>query len=224
MRRLLSSSLLALTTACTAATPATATANAPAPVPAAAKATAPTPGLSPEAEYERKLENRCNDIMNTLALTDALKASSVRQVILDQYRALHSWQETNDRRMGELKKASHSPDAAVSAKAKTDLETLMATRKDLRVAFLSALGKQLSQAQVDLVKDKMTYNKVQVTFTVYCAQNPWFTEENKAAVKAWLLEAREEAIDGGSADEKSDIFNKFKGRINNYISKNKPAK
>ena len=30
--------------------------------------------------------------------------------------------------------------------------------------------------------------------------------------------AREKAIDGGSADEKSAIFKKYKGRINNYLS------
>jgi hypothetical protein len=34
-----------------------------------------------------------------------------------------------------------------------------------------------------------------------------------------LLEAREHAMDGGSSEEKHAIFGKYKGRINNYLSK-----
>jgi len=42
-----------------------------------------------------------------------------------------------------------------------------------------------------------------------------------------LKEARELAIDGGSAEEKTAIFGKYKGKINNYLSAqghNKKAK
>ena len=34
-----------------------------------------------------------------------------------------------------------------------------------------------------------------------------------------LLEAREYAMDAGSSEEKHGWFGKFKGRINNYLSK-----
>jgi len=203
-----------------AAAPASAT--APTAAPAAPSAT--KPGVSPTADYERKLDNRCNDILGALALTNAVKAAAVKEILLNHYRALHGWQESNDTRLGELKKATHGPDASAVAAAKADLATLLDTRKELRTAFLAALSKHLSSDQITVIKDKMTYGKVKLTYTVYCAQNPWFTEQDKAKVLAWLVEAREEAIDGGSSEEKSDIFNKFKGRINNYLSKQKPAK
>jgi hypothetical protein len=34
-----------------------------------------------------------------------------------------------------------------------------------------------------------------------------------------LKEAREEAMDGGSSQEKDAVFGRYKGKINNYLSK-----
>ncbi len=34
-----------------------------------------------------------------------------------------------------------------------------------------------------------------------------------------LKPAREEAMDGGSAKDKTAVFQRYKGRINNYLSK-----
>jgi hypothetical protein len=68
------------------------------------------------------------------------------------------------------------------------------------------------------VKDKMTYGKVKVTYDAYCKQNPTLTDEEKAHVLALLKEARELAMDGGSAEEKTAIFGKYKGKINNYLA------
>jgi hypothetical protein len=36
---------------------------------------------------------------------------------------------------------------------------------------------------------------------------------------AWLVEAREIAMDGSTSDEKHAMFGKYKGKINNYLSK-----
>ena len=42
--------------------------------------------------------------------------------------------------------------------------------------------------------------------------------EQQRTIRAWLLEAREHAMDAGSSDEKHAMFGKYKGRINNYLS------
>ena len=34
-----------------------------------------------------------------------------------------------------------------------------------------------------------------------------------------LKEAREEAMDGGSAEEKTAVFQRYKGKINNFLSR-----
>jgi hypothetical protein len=64
----------------------------------------------------------------------------------------------------------------------------------------------------------MTYGKVGFTLKGYLTEYPDLNEAQKAEVLRLLKEAREEAMDAGSSDEKSAIFNRYKGRINNYLS------
>jgi hypothetical protein len=47
---------------------------------------------------------------------------------------------------------------------------------------------------------------------------PRLTQEQKDKMYAWLVEARELAMDEGSSDAKHAVFGKYKGRINNYLS------
>jgi hypothetical protein len=44
------------------------------------------------------------------------------------------------------------------------------------------------------------------------------SDEQKKQIKAWLIEARELAMDQGSAEEKHHVFGKYKGKINNYLA------
>ena len=48
---------------------------------------------------------------------------------------------------------------------------------------------------------------------------PTLTAEQKEKIYSWLKEARELAIDEGSSEDKHKVFGKYKGRINNYLSK-----
>ena len=47
---------------------------------------------------------------------------------------------------------------------------------------------------------------------------PTLKEEEKAQIYAWLVEAREYAMDAESSKKKHEAFGKYKGRINNYKS------
>jgi hypothetical protein len=64
----------------------------------------------------------------------------------------------------------------------------------------------------------MTYNKVKVTYDAYCSIIPGLKDADKAKILELLQVAREEAIDGGSAPEKSAIFQKYKDQINTYLN------
>ena len=64
----------------------------------------------------------------------------------------------------------------------------------------------------------MTYNTVHVDFDAYCKFVPTLTDEQKAKIMDYLKQAREEAIDGTSQQEKANIFKKYKGKIANYLS------
>jgi hypothetical protein len=65
----------------------------------------------------------------------------------------------------------------------------------------------------------MTYNVVKVTYDAQCDMIPTLKNEEKAQILTWLKEARELAIDAESSKKKHEVFGKYKGRINNYLSK-----
>jgi len=96
-------------------------------------------------------------------------------------------------------------------------EQLAAQSKPLHAQFLAKLDALLPPAEVEEIKDLMTYNKVKVTYDAYSQMVPGLTEAEKAKILEWLKAAREEAIDGGNAPEKSSIFHKYKDLINHYL-------
>ena len=73
--------------------------------------------------------------------------------------------------------------------------------------------------RIERVKDVMTFNVVKVTYEAHCDMIPTLKEEEKEQILAWLIEARELAIDAESSKKKHEVFGKYKGRINNYLAK-----
>ena len=168
-----------------------------------------------EANYTRAIEGRTADILSILKLDDQARSAKVHDLIMGQYRVLRAWHETNDARLKQLSKQAGGADAS---QAKADADRIKSSLKAIHDQFISGLSKELSPAQVDKVKDKMTYNKVQVTYDAYCEIVPGLTDSEKARIMELLKDAREEAMDCGSAEEKSAVFKKYKGKINNYLS------
>ena len=160
-----------------------------------------------EANYTQAIEGRAADILKILSLSNTNKAAKVRDTIIAQYRSLRAWHDANDDKMKQ------------SAKDTNAVAQIQSSLKTLHNQFISKLSENLTPAKVEQVKDKMTYNKVPVTYAAYCEIIPTLTGPQKAQILAMLKAAREEAMDGGSADEKSAIFKKFKGRIANYLTK-----
>lgn len=160
-----------------------------------------------EAKYNTSIEGRTAEILKILSLNDTNKAAKVHDIIIAQYRSLRTWHDEND---AKLKAAKSDTNATAQIRA---------SLKDLHQNFLAALAENLKPEQIERVKDKMTYGKVQFTFAGYVSQYPNLSDENKAEILRLLKEAREEAMDGGSAAEKTAVFQKTKGKINNYLSK-----
>jgi hypothetical protein len=170
----------------------------------AAPAAAPS---AEEAAYTETINARADKIVATLAIADAPKALRIRDQIAGQYRNLRTIHEERD----QLKKSAPS-----SAAANNDL--IMAKLSQLHRAYVSRLSVELSPEQVDAIKDGMTYGVAPLTFRVYQEMLPDLTAEQKIQIHAWLIEAREYAMDAGSSGEKHGWFGKYKGRINNYLS------
>lgn len=171
-----------------------------------------------DAAYTRTITERSAKIVAALALNDTAQSNRVQAILVSQYRALNAWHEANDPQLKALNKTAHGADAAAAGAARQEIDRRKATLQALHHAFLDQLAAELSAQQIEAVKDQMTYHKVKVTYDAYCEIVPHLTAEEKAHLLQLLKDARELAMDGGSAEEKSAIFNQYKGKINNYLT------
>jgi len=86
-------------------------------------------------------------------------------------------------------------------------------------AFPASLSLYLNEAQVEAVKDGITFGVVKVTYDATLDMIPSLKTEEKTQILAWLKEGREFALDAETSNKKHEAFGKYKGRINNYLSK-----
>jgi len=166
----------------------------------------------PAAEYTAKIEERTTKLVDALKLTDSAQAARVHALVVTQYRTINTWHDAHD---AELKTLAKTNDDA----SKQKIAEIKSSLKKIHDDYLAALSAQLPPEKVEAVKDLMALGKVDFTYRGYLEAYPGMNDAQKAKVLAFLKEARDEAIDAGSTDEKSNIFNRYKGRINNWLSK-----
>jgi hypothetical protein len=171
-----------------------------------------------DANYIKTITARADKIVAGLGITDSVKYKRVQNIIINQYSSLSAIHDTRNAQVKDIKAQAGDDKTAANAKTKAIDDDVDTKLTKLHSEYLSKLGTELSADQVEKVKDAMTYNKVAVTYKGYLAEIPTLTEPQKVQIKAWLIEAREIAIDAESAEKKTAVFGKYKGRINNYLS------
>jgi hypothetical protein len=172
-----------------------------------------------EAAYTRTINQRADKIVATLGIADKNKLTRVRDIITQQYRDLGKIHDVRDARIKLAKAKAGADQVAAAASVQAARDGVKPKLDQLHGEFLSRLSAELSPGQVDQIKDGLTYGVLPLTYGVYLKMYPDLTDEQKAQIKAWLTEARELAMDGSTSDEKHAVFGKYKGKINNYLSK-----
>jgi hypothetical protein len=171
--------------------------------------TPPASSAEMEALYTASIESRTADILKSLTFTNAVGSNTVHDLITAQYRVMRSRDELINAKLEAMDKEITYANRAAELEAETKL---------LHAHFFAELAKVLSPEDIEKLKDKMTYNKVKITFDAYNNIVPGLTDADKAKIMEMLKEAREKGIDGGSASEKSDIFQVYKNQINDYLN------
>ncbi|RYF37371.1 MAG: DUF3826 domain-containing protein, partial [Chitinophagaceae bacterium] len=115
-------------------------------------------------------------------------------------------------------KSKALPKETMDLELKAEDDRKKESLQQLHKGFIAGLQKHLNPDQLEKVKDGMTYRVLPVTWTAYMDMLLKLTQEQKDQMYAWLVEARELAMDEGSSDAKHAVFGKYKGRINNYLS------
>ncbi|MFT2008883.1 DUF3826 domain-containing protein [Pontibacter sp. 13R65] len=168
--------------------------------------------------YIQVTNQRADKIVEKMAISDKAKKLKVRNYVAQQYRDLSKIHEQRDARVKAVKATAGSNKQAAEKRVAEIDEFTNAELAKLHKTFIANLQSQLNEEQVDQVKDGMTYGVVPITYKGYLAMLPNLTEEQKTQIMAWLVEAREHAMDAGSSEKKHGWFGKYKGRINNYLS------
>jgi len=171
-----------------------------------------------DANYTQVINARAYKIVAALNITDSAKFKRVQNIVVEQYRDLSEIHDTRNAQAKDIKQQAGDDKTAANAKIKAIDDDVDAKLSKLHSAYLAKLGTELNNEQIDKVKDAMTYNILGVTYRAYTEEVLTLTDAQKAQIKAWLTEARELAIDAESSDKKHAVFNKYKGRINNYLS------
>ncbi len=172
----------------------------------------------PEAAYTRTITERAAKIVASLGIVDLATATQVRDTIADQYRNLRDIHDTRDARIKAAKEQAGADKQATDATTKVIQDMATALQDKLHAQYLKKLSSLLTPEQVDRVKDGMTYGVLKGTYDGYLNMLPNLTIEQKDRIMAFLVEARELAMDAGSSDQKHATFGKYKGKINNYLS------
>lgn len=172
-------------------------------------------GLDPA--YVQNITNRAQKIVDGLNIADAQKAESVRNIIANRYFLLNEIHE-------ECAKTKQFAKDSIADKARQKHVAEGAEKvRDTKLyqhhfEFPATLSLYLNDAQIEAVKDGMTFGVVPKTYQAHLEMIPTLTEEEKAQILAWLKEAREFAMDAENSNKKHNWFGKYKGRINNWLS------
>ncbi|MCD7899361.1 MAG: DUF3826 domain-containing protein [Bacteroides sp.] len=170
-----------------------------------------------DPKYVESIVNRSQKIVDKLGITDAKSSEAVRNIIANRYFELNDIYEVRDAKVKQIKESTLEGDAKSEALKVAEYEKDAALYRS-HFAFPAALSLYLDAKQIDAVKDGMTYGVVDVTYTATLDMIPSLTDEEKAQIYAWLVEAREFAMDAENSNKKHEAFGKYKGRINNYLS------
>ena len=171
-----------------------------------------------DPKYVESIVNRSQKIVDKLGLTDAKVAEDVCNVIANRYFELNDIYEIRDAKVKTVKESGLTGDAKNAALKAAENEKDAALYRS-HFAFPASLSLFLNEEQIEAVKDGMTYGVVKVTYEATLDMIPSLKEEEKAQIYAWLVEAREFAMDAENSNKKHAAFGKYKGRINNYLAK-----
>ena len=171
-----------------------------------------------DPKYVESIVNRSQKIVDKLGLTDAKVAEDVCNIIANRYFELNDIYEIRDAKVKTVKESGLTGDAKDEALKAAENEKDAALYRS-HFAFPASLSLFLNEEQIEAVKDGMTYGVVKVTYEVTLDMIPSLKEEEKAQIYAWLVEAREFAMDAENSNKKHAAFGKYKGRINNYLAK-----
>lgn len=169
-----------------------------------------------DAKYVETIMQRSTKVTDALKITGTARGKEVLNIVANRYFKLNDIYTERDSIKAVAKTLTGN-----EKKQKMEYAEMLKDQKLYKshFGFIADLSVYLSEKEVETVKDVLTYNVVNVTYKAQCDMIPSLKLEEKVQILAWLKEAREYAMDAESSKKKHEAFGKYKGRINNWLSK-----
>ena len=169
-----------------------------------------------DAKYVETIMQRSTKVTDALKITGTARGKEVLNIVANRYFKLNDIYTERDSIKAVAKTLTGN-----EKKQKMEYAEMLKDQKLYKshFGFIADLSVYLSEKEVETVKDVLTYNVVNVTYKAQCDMIPSLKLEEKVQILAWLKEGREFAIDAESSKKKHEAFGKYKGRINNWLSK-----
>ena len=167
-----------------------------------------------DPNYVETIMQRSKKVTDALNISGTEKGEQVLNIVANRYFKLNDIYAERD----SLKAVAKTM-TGEEKKRKMEYAEMLKDQKLYKshFGFIADLSVYLTDAEVETVKDVLTYNVVNVTYKAQCDMIPTLKEEEKVQILAWLKEGREYAIDAESSKKKHEAFGKYKGRINNWL-------
>lgn len=169
-----------------------------------------------DPKYVETIMQRSKKVTDALNISGTEKGKQVLNIVANRYFKLNDIYAERDSLKAVAKTMTGD-----EKKQKMEYAEMQKDQKLYKshFGFIADLSVYLTDAEVETVKDVLTYNVVNVTYKAQCDMIPTLKEEEKVQILAWLKEGREYAIDAESSKKKHEAFGEYKGRINNWLSK-----
>lgn len=169
-----------------------------------------------DPKYVETIMQRSKKVTDALNISGTEKGEQVLNIVANRYFKLNDIYAERDSLKAVAKTMTGD-----EKKQKMEYAEMQKDQKLYKshFGFIADLSVYLTDAEVETVKDVLTYNVVNVTYKAQCDMIPTLKEEEKVQILVWLKEGREYAIDAESSKKKHETFGKYKGRINNWLSK-----
>lgn len=169
-----------------------------------------------DPKYVETIMQRSKKVTDALNISGTEKGEQVLNIVANRYFKLNDIYAERDSLKAVAKTMTGD-----EKKQKMEYAEMQKDQKLYKshFGFIADLSVYLTDAEVETVKDVLTYNVVNVTYKAQCDMILTLKEEEKVQILAWLKEGREYAIDAESSKKKHEAFGKYKGRINNWLSK-----
>lgn len=170
------------------------------------------------ADVVAEAQRKSSKVLEILSLTNDSIRENIHLIITNRYLELREIHQKYDDRNKVIEENSHSSKDEKALEMERSYYQYNSDLYRSRFSYIAWLSFYLNEEQVEMVKNAMTFNLLHVRYNDFLDLLPDLTDAEKNRVHHWLVEAREFSMDFETPRKMRQMFTKYRGRINNYLS------